>query len=931
MRNKTRSRRFVHIFLLTSLICGFAHAASTQSYLVKWISNNDGLSQGTIECLFQDSLGFIWFCTQEGLNRYDAYDLSRYTHKTDTNSISENYTRKIIEDAQNNLWIGTLRGLNIYNPGSGRFTHLFNQSKVGNHWDNNTVKEILQDSQGEIWIGTKTGLDRVHHNRTSFARFSVCTGKALCQCNHDIEALLEDSLGSLWIGTHGDGLYRLDEKRTRFERYTHDISNPLGLPDNWITSLFEDKHGILWIGTPSGLCMYDPDKKTFENLFQSGHEQWDIHGVEAISEDDRGVLWIGCTNGLFVFDRITKTFSIPKTIAKAGEEDRIHNQYVKNLLVDRSSDLWVGTKKGAYRLEPKPDYFKHYKHDPSDPYSLSQESAFSILEDSNKDLWVGTYDGLNRLDHTTDRFTHFKHDENNPKSISSSNARILHMDRNNDLWIGTKGGGLNRFDRQTQTFEHFRYDPDNPQSLSGDNVVALAQDTDTSLWVGILEGGLNRFDIRSKIFYHYRNIPGDNTSLSHDKVFVLYKDRQENLWIGTVAGGLNRFDPETKGFIRYPIQPDHPEGLCHSFVLSILEDTSGVLWVGTSNGLAQLDRRTNTFRCFRQADGLPNNIIYGILQDDRDFLWLSTNLGLCKFNPKTHTVTQYTKEDGLQDNEFNATSYFKDSVGRLLFGGINGFNVFDPNKITIEDSAPPVIITGLRVLNQNSGNVGSATFHNGLRLRRHIHYVRKVVLDHTQNSFSLEFLSPDFRKAHRLRYAFKLSGLDEKWIGTDQKNHRATYNNVPPGEYVFHVKAFYHDGDFQNNQTNLKLIILAPWWSSWWVFSILLILLPVGFSLGVVLRKKHRKVSPKSLPITIEDLPRKKPLELLSGAAQKYGLTQTEIEILECLTRGLSNKEIAQERHVTLHTVKAHISQILSKLECTSRTQAALFAKTAMR
>jgi len=462
-------------------------------------------------------------------------------------------------------------------------------------------------------------------------------------------------------------------------------------------------------------------------------------------------------------------------------------------------------------LRRKP--FGWYRHDPSRTDDLSNDKVFALLEDGTGAVWVGSLGGgLDRMDPATGVFKHFRHRSSDPYSLSSNSVYAIRPDSSGHLWIGTEGGGLDRLDRATGRFTHFRHDPEDPHSLSSDAAVTLYVDHDGTLWVGTFDAGLNRYDSATSTFKRFQHDLSDPNSLGGDEIRAIYLDHLGFLWVSTSAG-LSQLNPETGQFSTHRFDPTNPRSIGSNDVLAINEDAAGRIWVGTyGGGLNLFDRATRQFRRFTEREGLPNNSVYGVLEDDDGFLWASTNRGITRFDPDEVARStgpihfrNFDKDDGLQSNEFNSGSFAK---GRryLYFGGINGFNRFDPHQIKDNPFVPPVVLTSIKIFNEPE-KLGALT--------RTVH---GITLAPDQNVFSFEFAALSFISTRKNRYAYMLEGFKNAWIPLGTKRD-ISFTNLDPGSYVFRVKASNNDGVWNETGLAVPITITPPFWLTWWFRS----------------------------------------------------------------------------------------------------------------
>ncbi|MCP2597399.1 ATP-binding protein, partial [Candidatus Aminicenantes bacterium AC-335-G13] len=791
------------------------------------ISTAEGLSQNTGNCIIQDHKGFMWFGTEDGLNKYDGYKFTIYRHDPkNPDSISNSYITAMYEDRDGVLWIGTAGGgLNKFDREKEKFIYYMHDEKNPLSLSNNFVLSIYEDSSGNLWIGTERGLNKFDRKNEKFIHFLHDKNNPYSISDNRIFCIYEDRMGNLWIGTQ-NGLNKFLPDQEKFISYYHDPKNPYSLSNNVVRAIFEDKKGNLWIGTDYGLNKFDRKNNKFIHYVNNPENPWSISNdlIRVIYEDRDGNLWIGTYGGgLNLFDRKNEKFYT--YLYTPGIPFRFRGSYIFTIYEDDTGLLWIGTYGGGIIKLNKKIKFLHYSHEPDNPNSLNSNMVFSIYEDRSGILWIGTYGGgLNKFDRKKGKFTHYMHDPKNPYSLSNNNVRCITEDNEGNLWIGTYKG-LNKFDRKKEKFVIYKVDPNNPNSLSSNYIRALLVDREGNLWIGTY-GGLHKFDKRKKKIIRYKNNPNDPYSISDNRVFSIYEDKDGNLWIGTLKG-LNKFDKEREKFTVYKHDSKNPESLSNNFVLCIYEDRSGILWVGTyGGGLNKFDRKKETFTHYTTDSGLPNNVVYGILEDEEGNLWLSTNNGLSKFNPKTETFRNYDISDGLQGNEFNSGAYFKSKSGEMFFGGINGFNSFYPSEVKNDPYMPEIVITDFRLFNK-SLSIGEK-FKNHIILEKSITETKEIILPYNANNFTIEFSALHFVNPHKNQYAYKLEGIDKDWNYVGNRNF-ATYTNLHPGEYVFKIIASNCDGIWNNKGMSLKLRILPPFWMTWWFRGLL-----VGLILGLI-------------------------------------------------------------------------------------------------
>ncbi len=844
--SKHRSKRLTNVLhgvfafaVALGVTPGLAAESAPRRIRFDHLTNADGLTQNSILAMTQDRLGFMWFGTFDGLNRYDGHRFKHFRYRPgESSSLASGRIRALAEDRAGHLWIGTDSGLDRLDPLHETITHYRHHPDDPASLAHDEVNALWVDATGALWVGTGGGLHRFDAAGGGaagggFARYRHDPQDPASLAHDTVLSIHGDRNGQLWIGT-GGGLERFDAGRGGFVHHRHDAGDPASLSHDVVTAIHEDALGTLWIGTGGGLNRFDAagggaagggfvryrhDPRDGASL---GHDD-----VRAIHEDASGTLWIGTRGGgldRFEAEAFLHYRHDSQNPGSLSDDDVI------SLYEDSFGGLWVGTDGGALnRFDPAQESFLHDRHHAGDPTSLSHDDVMALHEDRSGALWIGTDGGgLNRLeaDRARRSFRHYRHDGRDPASLSHDSVFALWEDSVGGLWVGTRQG-LNRLDPTRSWFKRYRHDPESPASLPHDDVRALLEDREGVLWIGTQGGGLSRFNPLNQSFVNYRHDPRDPASLSDDNVMVLLEDHAGTLWIGTRGGGLNRLAPARRAFERYPHDPDDPTSLSHGYVRALLEDHMGRLWVGTyGGGLNLLDRQRGTFVHLTQRSGLVNNVVYGILEDDLGRLWLSTNGGLARYEPVTGTWTDYDVRDGLQDNEFNSGAAWHGALNEMFFGGIHGFNSFFPERFTDDGRVPPLYLTSLRVFDREAS------------LARAAPYVEEIELDHRQNFFSFEVAALDFRRSSRNRYRYRLEGFDSAWHHSESRP-LASYTKVPPGRYVFRAQASSAGGLWNEEGLAVALVVSPPFWRTWW-FHGLEILALAGLAAGVFRFQRRR-------------------------------------------------------------------------------------------
>ncbi len=842
-------------FLLPSILFG-----QTDQVNYVTITSANGLSQNTVHNIFQDSRGYLWFATEDGLNKYDGYKFTVYKNNPlDTNSISDNFVWTITEGKDGLLWIGTNNGgLCSFNRESEKFNRYVYNPKNPNSLSSNNVRSIYQDNKGLIWVGTdRAGLNEFIPGKNKFIHYTHSQTDPKSLSDNTVLVIYADRKGEIWIGGNG-GLNLLDRKNKNFTHFHYEPDNPFSLSSDVVISIYEDREGNLWVGTLSGLNKLDRKTGKFTRYFNNAdkiNQNSDV--INNIIEDNSGYLWVATGNGIYHFElKEQKFINAGRYFYFDNSGFNMHN--ILSIYQDNSGLIWAGTAEGGIiKFDREKLKFVHITHKSSDPNSLSYNTIRSLHQDKNGILWIGTLNGgLDLYNTKTGKFTHYKNKPIEQNSLSNNAVTSIFRDQKGTLWVGTWGGGLNEMTGSFNDeisgkakFIHYYHDQTNPFSLSNNIIQDIYEDKEKRMWIGT-ELGLDMFDRSKNTFHNFINNPKDPFSLSNDEVqSCIMEDQFGHLWIGT-WGGLNKLiitkdasgEKENYKFYRFGNDPEDQFSLSDNRVISIHQDGEGNLWVGTYGGglneltVDQLNLPPNhdvRFNRFSVKDGLSSSIIYGILEDKNGNLWLSTDNGLSKFNPNKLTFRNYYESDGLQSNQFFWGAYCKGIDGELYFGGTNGLNVFNPFELKENTHIPPIVITDFQIFNKP---VDINT--KGSPLKESISSTKEITLSYSQNVFSLEYAALDFTSPSKNDYSYKMEGFDKNWVAAGNRRF-VTYTNLDPGEYTFMVKGSNNDGLWNQKGATLKFIILPPFWRTWWF-----ILLTSVFVGGIVLliiyvRVKH--------------------------------------------------------------------------------------------
>lgn len=789
------------ILLMLVLVIPAVCLSQPTNLRFKHISGEQGLSNSTIECIFQDDRGFIWFGTRDGLNRFDGNHMVVYRYNSsDSNSISDNYVRCISQDKSGAIWVGTSNGLNRFDQKTGRFARFKSRPENLSSISHNLITSIYETTTGELWIGTWGGLNLYQPEKKTFLR--VYATDIHTAPENQLNCMYQDSTGMLWVGSE-KGLFYLDHKTKALVSLN---KNQRGKTPKAIRVIHSGDGATLWLGTvDDGLYSYHPQKELWQHYYHIDKDPSSLGSnlVRSIEIDKHGNLWVGTVNG--GLNLLLKEGNFQRFQNEPANPASLSQRTVSALLEDRQGNLWIGTHRGGVNLYvPKQQNFGLFQKE-FNPNSLSYNDVKCFFEEQTGKIWIGTDGGgLNVFDPRSKRFVHYRYNPFNTKSIGSD--AVLHVleDSYGNLWISTWGGGLNLLNRNAGTFRRFLHNPTEPGSISSNYVQQVFEDDQRRLWVATYYGGLNLFDQKNQTF---KRVESDDQHLTHlmgNNFVSICQDKKGNLWFGTDDGGLNCLERQTQKLVNYFVNEEKMPDLRVLFL-----DSKGRVWAGQA-GLYLFNEEKKSFSLFTGQAGLSNEFIKGICEDDKGYFWIATSNGLTRFHPQTKSIKKFNTADGLQGLEFEANAYLKTKSGQLFFGGVNGFNMFHPKDIQPDRFAPAVYITGFQVSNEKITPANTPSI-----LANDISYTKNITLSHTQSTFSFDFAALNFSVPENNQYAYRLRGLNDEWnyVGNE---HKATYTNLAPGSYTFEVKASNNDGIWNEVPTAITVVIVPPFWNTWW-------------------------------------------------------------------------------------------------------------------
>ncbi len=840
--------RIKNIIGLWVLLLGTLFA---QQYSFEHLSLEEGISYNLTYSILQDKEGFMWFGTFYGLVRFDGRDYTHFKHNPfDSNSVSSDDIISLYEDKNGFIWVGTWSGgLNRFNPATETFKHYKYSTSDTLSLSNNLVYDIAEDKLGRIWVATNNGLNRFipasdpanTEGRDYFVRYTLEPGNKHSINNTKVRALFKDSRDRLWVGINGGGLHYYDADQDyfiRLEEVTRDGSTS-------IIEIFEDNKQNLWLATwGGGLKKVKPIEsengdvvglrmKIFKND-PDDPKSISNNNIWSLEQDKNGNLWIGTYEGLNRFNYDDMSFD--RYFHDEKNTTTLSSSKVSAITLDYSGVLWIGTFYGGIdRIVPGVAQFETFLHNPFDPRSLIGKEVNALLEDSGQNVWAGTRSGLSKISKDKDKYVYKNIVFGEGVKNKANEVTSLAMDLQGNIWVGTYDG-LYAIFKDGHT-EHYNLPLLRFENEQGNIVTSLLIDDRGWLWVGTILQGLSLFDLKSKVFNSFKYDANDSSSISSNYVVSINKDRDGDLWIGTYRG-LNRLvltspsSGQPQAFFEHTLPLKNGVVQINDKVFSVYEDQHDNIWIGTNSGLLRYNQNLRTLKTYNEANGLPNNVICAILEDDDNNLWMSTHKGIIKYNPEKKTFNNYYTLHGLQSNIFNPGAYFKNDMGKMMFGGINGFNSFYPENITRSGQIPAVVITSIKI------------FDRPKKFDKRISDLKEIKLTYEENFFTIKFAALDYRMPERNQYYYFLEGFDRNWVYNETKNY-ASYTNLDPGEYIFRVRGSNSNGVWNENGRSIRIIIIPPFWQTWWFKSAigLLILVLLLFLIFMIHRSEKRKTS----------------------------------------------------------------------------------------
>ncbi len=880
------------------------------------INKGDGLSDDMVFSIFQDSSGYIWIGTSNGLNRYDGYNITNFFHKPDSpHSLAHNTVTSICEDSENNIWFGTFGGgISRFIPATNSFRNYTFSKQTSDPGSAKLINHIQSDSKNRFWVSTRgAGVFLFEYKTNKIKNFNKISTVRNEEALNNVMSTFEDSNGTIWIAAWGGGLGKYIEENGIIEKASPNEFRDTPKRGKFIHTILEDAENNLWLGTrDEGIIRFDRRSGIYRTFGLEKNRIINMTGKSInfifSDPDNHNLIWIGTVNGLYIYKIAENKFI---SYISKDLHSGLSNNYIWSIIRDRSGLLWAGTIGNGINLEKRVrDYFRSFNTTGPDGYSLSSNVISSLYSDEKnpESLWVGTIGGgLNRINLKSGKINSYISSIREVRSIAPRyiNSIISDPESPGFLYLGTSSG-LNKYDITRNNFIKITSPVKN---FEGFNSV-LIQDLMYSnshkgyLWLGTYGEGLFKMDLSDFSLQNYIFETKIKNNSEKNRVYTIKQSLSNSniLWVGTNFG-LGKFDTEKETFRFFKI-PAAYDTAQRTLAQSLYESGSepGILWIGTwGKGMFRFDENTETFTQFTENQGLPNNYIVSIVEEPVGRLWIGTQSGLSSYIKNSGFFRNFNNFEGLQNSLFRLNASFKNSDKTIFLGGSKGIDYFSPDKLNTNILPPPVVLTGIKIF--------GSTELPGMEeiLSTDISVADQIKLPYKYNTVTISFSALDFTSPGKNQYACKIVELEDEWEYLGTQNY-ITYTNLKPGKYTFKVKGSNSDSVWNEKGRTLNIIINSSFTRTLLYKIIYAIILIILVSLILYLWRKLRQIS-FSPGITMEKL------------ISKNDITEREAEIIKLIIMGKSNKEIEEELFISLGTVKNHLYHIYRKLNINSRTQ----------
>jgi len=803
------------LFLLSGLFALPVNANYPNYYFSK-INSENGLSQNTVKTVFQDSWGFVWFGSRNRLNRFDGKSIKVFDCTDPKTKRSNNNVSTLFEDTEKKLWVGTDKGIFIFNPIDESFNFFALKTRNGiqiNDW----VSDIKSDSENNIWIVIPNqGLFQYRASDKKLYYYGIGKNKLPDQGNPECMCIARN--GILWVGTNGAGVYEYNKASNSFTQYLGNTNGNTLQGKNIYTMC--DYGDEIVVGIHEGKLMkLDKRKNSLTDVNAPEVHYKIIRDVVCLNDKQ---LWVGTQSGLYIVDELKQ--SVVHVHEELANPHSLSDNVIEKIYQDKEGGIWIGTYFGGVNYLPNQG-MNFDKYIPTlEKGTISSKRVSELKEDATGNIWVGTEDaGLNILNPKTKKIVQLGREVGRPVF----NNKILSIFlKDNNAWVGFFKNGLDILHLPGFTSTHYS---GADLGLNEASIDAICEDRLGRMWIGngwgvfMSEGKNMKFKEIHEFGYSY--------------IYDLMEDSEGNIWAATMGNGVFKHNPTTHSTIHYLNNIEDKTSLSSNSVSSITETSSGEIWFSTDRGgICRYNKNKNNFTSFSIENGLPDDVAYKILEDKNRNLWFGTNKGLVRFNPYTRNVRVFTQNDGLLGNQFNYKSALSTKSGKFYFGGFDGLIAFDPYQIKENTYVPPVYITKMTIFDKEPVIGGEKS-----PLVKSIIHSSKITLHYDQSNISFEFAALSFTAPFSNKYSYKMDNIDKEWNNTSN-NHSVSYAKLPPGKYTFRVKGTNNDGLWNEEGTSIEIDILPPWWFSKLAFFFyILLILSLAYYTIKRLKVRHEK------------------------------------------------------------------------------------------
>lgn len=869
--NRTIIKLFLCLCIVTALP---SYAYNTVHYYFRTVDIRNGLSQNSVNCIFQDKKGFMWFGTKDGLSRYDG--LSFRIYNNENSNLGRNFITVLYEDSKGNIWVGTDGGLYIYNPILDSLTE-FNLVSDKGTVIRDFVTMIRCDEHSNLWISVENqGLFCYNSGENKLRNYLHDAGLA------NVHRFWLNG-NTCWLALYGDNLYYT---KADFESPLQPFKDANGneiFKDDIINCEIVGPHNYTYIASSNGLT---------EVNFVTGKSRRILDAfartLEFKSDDE---LWVGTEKGLYIYNLTTNKIT-HLTVPDQDDSYALSDNAIYSIYRDSENGMWVGSYFGGVNYYPYQwTYFEKFY--PREEIKFFGRRVREICEGNDGTLWIGTEDkGLFNFDPETEKMVPFEH----PDIYKNVHALCLDGD---DLWVGTFSRGLNKVNLRTRQVKHYFKDK-GEGSLTASDAFTVCKTATEDIWIGTTSG-LFKYN---RSFDNFTHIP----QLGNLFVYDILEDFEGNLWFATFSNGVFSYNTQTQQWKSYLSNEKDSTSLSYNKVISICEDSKKRLWFMTmGKGFCRYNRETDNFTRYDTSKGLPNNTVYKMVEDKRGNLWVTSNYGLTCFNPDSEAMHVYTTANGLLSNQFNFQSGYRDKRGRIYFGSINGFVIFDPDNFVENTFLPPVVITDFYLFNKRF-----SVDTPGSPLQQNITYADNIELDADQNSFAFQVAALSYQAPEMNRLMYKLEGFDQEWYMLG-RNSMITYSNLPYGSYTLRIKGSNGDGKWNDVERMLNVRIHPPFYLSVWAYVIYVILVLCSLVATILYFKRRTQQRHR---LAMEKFEREKERELYSAKIDFFTNVAHEIRtpltlIKSPLENVLLSKKVSDEIRDDLEVMDLNTNRLL--------------------